>query len=154
MAALVGAWYGWLSQLVQGPALAVRELVDAVGWPPASALLLSQRLSIRVAPGSRTSAFLLGVAFSFAFCPTLFLLFFGLTVPLALPSAAGWNFPGLFAVGTALPLLAAGGMMALGLGGGERLVASVARWHRRIKVVAGVVFLAAGLHDTVLYWWL
>jgi len=26
--------------------------------------------------------------------------------------------------------------------------------HRRIKVAAGVVFLAAGLHDTVLYWWL
>jgi cytochrome c-type biogenesis protein len=35
-------------------------------------------------------AFLLGAAFSFAFCPTLFLLFFGLTIPLALRRRSGW----------------------------------------------------------------
>src|SRR3970282_323741 len=38
------------------------------------------------ASGGGRGAFLLGVAVSFAFCPTLFWLFFGLTVPLALRS--------------------------------------------------------------------
>lgn len=253
MAALVAAWYGWLSQMVQGPALAGRELMDAVGWPPASALLLgligatspcqlttnlgalafsasrpgrgaalgtalayaagkvavyslvggavvllgvqlqavsipvvvvarrllgplmlvvglgligvirvpaglghqiSRRLPIRAATGGRASPFLLGVAFSFAFCPTLFLLFFGLTIPLALQSTGGWSFPGLFAMGTALPLVVVSGMIALGLGAGERLVDGVARWHRRVEALAGAVLLAAGLHDTVVHWWL
>ncbi len=59
-------------------------------------------------------AFLLGVAFSFSFCPTLFWLFFGLTVPLALRSTGGWSFPGLLAVGTALPLLVFTGLLVIG----------------------------------------
>jgi cytochrome c biogenesis protein CcdA len=255
VSSLVVAWYAWLSQLVQGPVLVIRELTDAIGWPVASALLfgligatspcqlttslgalafsasrpgraaalratltfvgakvaiysmvggavvvlglelqaasipvvvvarrllgplmllvglalmgvirlpvpgalgrkLSARLSSRAASGGRGSAFLLGVAFSFAFCPTLFLLFFGLTLPLALRSAAGWSFPGLFAVGTTLPLVVASGAIALGLGAGDRLAGKVGRWHRPIKVVAGAVFLVAGFHDTVVYWWL
>ncbi len=58
------------------------------------------------AGGGAGGAFLLGVAFSFAFCPTLFLLFFGLTIPLALASPVGVLFPGVFAVGATLPLLA------------------------------------------------
>ena len=45
-------------------------------------------------------AYLLGVAFSFTFCPTLFWLFFGLTIPLAIASPGGLVFPGVFAVGT------------------------------------------------------
>jgi hypothetical protein len=52
-----------------------------------------------VKPGGAGRAYLLGLAFSLAFCPTLFWLFFGLTVPLALRSAGGWSFPGLLAAG-------------------------------------------------------
>jgi len=61
-------------------------------------------LEARTGPGAG-GAFLLGTAFSFAFCPTLFLLFFGLTIPLALRSPLGAVYPGVFALGTTLPLL-------------------------------------------------
>jgi cytochrome c biogenesis protein CcdA len=64
-------------------------------------------------PGA-AGAFLLGTAFSFAFCPTLFLLFFGLTIPLALGSPAGVAYPGLFALGTTLPLLGLAALLATG----------------------------------------
>jgi threonine/homoserine/homoserine lactone efflux protein len=94
------------------------------------------------------------VAFSFTFCPTLFWLFFGLTIPLALRSAAGWAFPGLFAVGTALPLLAFAGLFALGTELAEGFVARVTRSHRLISRMAGAVFVLAGLHDTLTYWML
>ena len=50
-------------------------------------------------------SYLLGAAFAFAFCPTLFWLFFGLTIPLALTSTGGIIFPGFFALSTALPVL-------------------------------------------------
>ncbi len=50
-------------------------------------------------------AYLMGVAFSFTFCPTLFWLFFGLTIPLAIASPGGILLPGVFAVGTAVPVL-------------------------------------------------
>ena len=105
---------------------------------------------MRGAPG----AFLLGVTFSFAFCPTLFWLFFGLTVPLALRSAGGWSFPGLFALGSTLPLLVLSGVVALGFGALEATIGKLSRVQRIASAVAGAVFILAGLHDTVVYWWL
>ncbi|OGL05332.1 MAG: hypothetical protein A3I03_16430 [Candidatus Rokubacteria bacterium RIFCSPLOWO2_02_FULL_68_19] len=115
-----------------------------------SASALQQALPMRGAPG----AFLLGVTFSFAFCPTLFWLFFGLTVPLALRSAGGWSFPGLFALGSTLPLLVLSGVVALGFGALEATIGKLSRVQRIASAVAGAVFILAGLHDTVVYWWL
>jgi hypothetical protein len=127
-------------------------LLGLVRLPGGFGLGLSHRLAGQV-PGGR-GGFLLGVAFSFAFCPTLFWLFFGLTVPLALRSPGGWSFPGVFAVGTALPLLALATVVSLGWGAADRLAGGVARWHRPVKWVAGAAFIVAGLHDTLIYWWL
>lgn len=113
-----------------------------------------QKLRARLRAGGRGGGFLLGVAFSFAFCPTLFWLFFGLTIPLALRSPGGWSFPALFALGTAVPLLVVAGAVSLGLGAAERVAGGMARAHRVIGRVAGSVFVLAGLHDTFVYWWL
>ena len=70
----------------------------------------------RLAGHGHRGAYLLGVVLSFAFCPTLFWLFFGLTVPLALRSTGGLTFPGLFAVGASLPLLALTIVIGAGVG--------------------------------------
>lgn len=97
-------------------------------------------------------AFLLGVAFSFTFCPTLFWLFFGLTIPLALRSEAGWSFPGLFALGTALPLVAFTALLALGSGAAGGFVERLKRSHRLVGRAAGAIFILAGVNDTLTYW--
>ena len=100
-----------------------------------------QRLSLRLRDALPTrgtaGAFLLGVVFSFAFCPTLFWLFFGLTVPLGLRSVGGWTFPGLFAVGSTLPLLVASSVVAVWFGAVERLAGGMSRMYRAAGVVAG-----------------
>jgi len=114
----------------------------------------SRRLGARLPRDGGAAAFFLGVGFSFAFCPTLSWLFFGLTLPLALQSPAGWTFPALFAVGTGLPLLIVAGVVALGLGAVETLAGRIGAIHRVLGRLAGVVFLLAGLHDTLVYWWL
>ena len=113
---------------------------------------LAARMRERLAPRGLGGAFLLGVAFSFAFCPTLFWLFFGLTLPLALRSSGGWMFPGLFAVGSSLPLLVVTGVVAAGIGAVGTIVRRVVRLDRPLRLVAGVVFIIAGLHDTLVYW--
>ena len=117
-----------------------------------------QRLSLRLRDTLPTrgtaGAFLLGVVFSFAFCPTLFWLFFGLTVPLGLKSVGGWTFPGLFAVGSTLPLLVASSVVAVGFGAVERLAGGMSGMYRVAGGMAGGIFVLAGLHDTVVYWWL
>ncbi|MGH7307428.1 MAG: sulfite exporter TauE/SafE family protein [Candidatus Rokuibacteriota bacterium] len=109
---------------------------------------LSERLRLHGAGG----AYLLGVVFSFALCPTLFWLFFGLTIPLALRSAAGWTFPGLFAVGASLPLVAAAGLVAAGVAAADGVAGGFRRLERPVRVAAGIILVLAGLHDTLVYW--
>jgi len=97
-------------------------------------------------------AFLLGVAFAFTFCPTLFWLFFGLTLPLALRDTAGWTFPGLFALGTTLPLVVFTGLVGLSREAAGGVLRRMTRSHRVLSRLAGGVFILAGLHDTLTYW--
>lgn len=99
-------------------------------------------------------AFLLGVAFGFAFCPTLFLLFFGLTIPLALGVAEGPLLPPAFALGTTLPLLALVAVLAARRRSALSYVGRVRRLDRWLRPVAGLVLLATGLNDTLVYWFL
>lgn len=97
-------------------------------------------------------AFGLGVAYSFTFCPTLFWLFFGLMIPLALISTGGSAFPGLFAVGTALPLIAFTSLLAFGNETSDALIEHLKRSQRMIARIAGAVFILAGINDTLTYW--
>jgi cytochrome c-type biogenesis protein len=101
-------------------------------------------------------AYLMGVAFSFTFCPTLFWLFFGLTIPLALTSPGGLVFPGVFALGTTLPLLFFMGLIATGADA-LRLRAIVHN-AKRLDVWAqqavGLVFVLIGLNEIFLYWFI
>ncbi len=110
-------------------------------------------LEERAGPGAG-GAFLLGIAFSFAFCPTLFLLFFGLTVPLALSSPLGVAYPGLFALGTTLPLLGLAGLLTLGIGTTRGYLAGARRIDAWLRPAAAVVLIVAGVNDTVTYWFL
>lgn len=97
-------------------------------------------------------AFLLGVAFSFAFCPTLSLLFFGLTIPLALRSPVGVLYPGAFALGTTLPLLGLAALLAAGVKSPKRYLAQARRIDSWLRPAAGIVLVLAGLNDTLVYW--
>ena len=115
---------------------------------------LAFRLTERLPTRGLGGAYLLGVVFSFAFCPTLFWLFFGLTVPLALRSTGGWLFPSAFAVGSSLPLLVAAGAVAVGVGTFDRVSGGMARLEWWIRRVAGLVLILAGVHDSVIYWML
>ena len=92
----------------------------------------------------------MGGTFALAFCPTLFWLFFGLTVPLGLESPMGFVFPALFAVGTSVPVL----LLAALLGAGARpeVHTGLERASGILTRLAGVVFIVAGLNDTLTYW--
>jgi sulfite exporter TauE/SafE len=113
---------------------------------------LSRWLEARLPHEGTKGAFALGLVFSLAFCPTLFWLFFGLLIPLALASQGGWIFPGTFAVGTALPLLGFTYVLSLGTAVAQRYVTRMKGLDRHLRRIAGAIFLVAGLHDTLTYW--
>lgn len=119
-------------------------------WVPGHnvALLMRQRVRHR----AEGAPFLLGVAFGFAFCPTFFALFFGLLIPLALSRPDGVLYPALFALGTALPLLMILGLLTLAGGSLRRYARQVGRGQRVVAILAGVLLIVAGIHDTLLYW--
>lgn len=129
-------------------------------------LLLAGVLRLHWAPGFKAasrlqgvvrrradgSPFLLGVAFGFSFCPTLFGLFFGFLIPLALSRPDGVLYPALFALGTALPLLLALGLLSLGGGSLRRYTGQIGRGQRVLAVAGGLLLVVVGLHDTAVYW--
>lgn len=128
-----------------------------LGWLPLRTRFgqgLAARLAGRLPTAGLGGAFLLGVVFSLAFCPTLFWLFFGLTIPLALQATAGWTFPGLFALGTVVPLLGAAAALSAGFGVAEALGGRMGRVQRVVGKVAGAIFILAGVNDTLTYWFL
>ncbi|MDT3701291.1 MAG: sulfite exporter TauE/SafE family protein [Thermincola sp.] len=101
--------------------------------------------------GGKSGAFLMGVAFSLGFCPTMFWLFFGLLMPLVLQSSTGFLLPPVFAVGTAIPLLLFIGL-SIGIGLDRMVVKKAKNWGRRMQIAAGVLFTLLGISDTITYW--
>ncbi|WP_345462564.1 sulfite exporter TauE/SafE family protein [Deinococcus carri] len=115
---------------------------------------LAERMEERARVGRGTlGAFALGLAFSFAFCPTLFLLYFGLTLPLAITAPLGALYPVAFVLGMMLPLLLLVAFLPAG-GASERraYLGGLRRVHRLATPLAGAVVLLAGLYDTFVYW--
>jgi cytochrome c-type biogenesis protein len=101
--------------------------------------------------GGNKGAFLLGVAFSLGFCPTMLWLFFGLVMPIALSSSYGMVLPSVFALGTALPLLLFFGLI-LGFGMEKLLIKKMKVWSRWVQKGLGVILIILGISDTLTYW--
>lgn len=135
-----------------GPAMLLAGLALIGVIRPRGLPAIGSRIALiasdRVDPTRPLGAYGLGLAFGLAFCPTLFLLFFGLLIPLALASPAGAAYPALFALGTAVPVLVALVLLWAGIGGGT----PSARAQRVLTRVAGVIAVLVGLNDTLLYW--
>ncbi|MGH2372740.1 MAG: sulfite exporter TauE/SafE family protein [bacterium] len=144
-----------VTRKVLGPLMILIGLAMLGVWRPRLGFghALSQRLQARTGTTGVLSAFLLGIAFSFAFCPTLALLFFGYLIPAAVVSTAGPLYPAAFAVGTTFPLIVTAVLLVAGSDAGS-LSRRLVSWEPWLRRFAGAVFLLAGLNDTLLYWFL
>lgn len=100
---------------------------------------------------SKFGSFLMGVSFTVAFCPTMFVLFFVTLMPIVLATPYGVVLPSVFAVGTSIPLIIAIFLVwYFGLNGqfkkrGRRIGLIVQR-------IAGISMVVLGILDTLTYW--
>jgi cytochrome c biogenesis protein CcdA len=99
-------------------------------------------------------SFLLGVTFSFAACPTLFVLFFGTLIPLAVTSFGGITFPAIFAIGTTVPLILFIALLAFGTQSITPFVKKLRAADVWVSRLAALVFILVGLNEILLYWFL
>ena len=95
-------------------------------------------------------AFLLGMLFAMAFCPTSGVFYFGMLIPMSATASAGYLLPVLFAVATALPVLVVAWMLAFSvqrIGSFYGRMQTIQKWLNRI---VGWVFMGVGIYYCIM----
>lgn len=101
--------------------------------------------------GGIWGSFLMGVSFSIAFCPTMFVLFFLTLMPMVLKSVYGAILPTIFAIGTSIPLIIF--MLIIWyLGADGALMKKGKKIGSIVQKSAGFILIIVGILDTITYW--
>lgn len=103
----------------------------------------------RLARGGIWGAFLLGILFALAFCPTSAVFYFGMLIPMSASTAGGVLLPVVFALATALPVIAVAWLIAFGIGkvgGFYGKMKSVQKW---VSLITGGIFIIIGIYYTI-----
>ena len=93
-------------------------------------------------------AFLLGVLFAMAFCPSSGMFYFGMLIPMSATATMGYLLPVVFAVATALPVLIVAWILAFSAGEIGKFYGRVKTIERWLSIVVGVVFIVVGIYQT------
>ena len=140
----IGTWV----ELLLGPALIVIGLL----------MLFSQRLQLPQFGfnGSNVEglkrhggrgAFLLGVLFAMAFCPTSGMFYFGMLIPMSATATMGYLLPVVFAIATALPVLIVAWLLAFSMQEVGRFYGWMKDIERWTTIIVGVLFVLIGLYE-------
>lgn len=95
-------------------------------------------------------ALLLGVLFAMAFCPSSGVLYFGMLIPMSVTANAGWLLPVIFAVATALPVLAVAWILAFSvekIGEFYGKLRTIQKW---LNIIVGILFLGVSVYYCVI----
>ena len=75
-------------------------------------------------------AFILGVLFAMAFCPTSGMLYFGMLIPMSAVESGGYLLPVVYAIATSLPVLLAAWIIAYSVQSLGRVMGKIAVFQR------------------------
>lgn len=144
------------TQVIPPMRKAMGPLVILIGIFMAGFLKMRWTINIWKVPerylkASKLGSFFMGVSFTLAFCPTMFILFFMTLMPIVLATPYGAVLPSIFGIGTSIPLLFAIFLIwYFELGGkfmkGGRKVGTI------IQRSAGWLLIILGILDTLTYW--
>jgi cytochrome c-type biogenesis protein len=111
--------------------------------------ILSDKMQKKLALYGWGGAFALGVLFAISFCPVSAALFFGNIFGLALQHSSRLVIPGLYGIGTAMPVFAFALIIAFSantIGVIYNKITVIEKWARKIS---GFIFLGVGLYMTL-----
>lgn len=105
----------------------------------------------KVFSDSYVGSFLMGLSFTLAFCPTMFVLFILTLMPVVLSTSYGAVLPAVFGIGTSLPLIFV--IFLIWYFGASGAVLKKSRKIGEIvQRVAGIIIVIIGILDTLTYW--
>lgn len=137
-------------EVLLGPALTVIGLYMLFGSRLSLPQLRVDGNAENLAGKGGRGALLIGVLFALAFCPTSGVLYFGMLIPMSATATAGYLLPAVYAVATALPVIAVAWILAFSV---QRIssfygrMKTVQKWMNR---VAGAVFTAVGIYYCIM----
>ena len=94
-------------------------------------------------------AFILGVLFAMAFCPTSGMLYFGMLIPMSAVESDGYLLPVVYAIATSLPVLVAAWIIAYSMQSLGRVMGKIAVFQRWFNRLVAILFILVGLYYTV-----
>lgn len=97
-------------------------------------------------------AFLLGMLFAMAFCPTSGVFYFGMLIPMAATATAGWLLPLVFAIATALPVLVVAWILAFSVGQIGSFYGKMQTIQKWLNQIVGGVFTAIGIYYCIVFY--
>ena len=91
-------------------------------------------------------AMLLGILFVLAFCPTSGVFYFGMLIPMSATTSAGYLLPMIFAVATAIPVLAVAWVLAFSVQQMGNFYGKIQKVQKWANLIVGVVFIIIGIY--------
>ncbi len=111
--------------------------------------LAGRGIQEKAAAGGSWWAGLLGFLFALSFCPVSAGLFFGALIPLSAANGSQFLLPGIYGLGTALPVVVFAFLIAFAsqhVGKAFNKLSQIERW---VRIVTGVLFIVAGVYMTL-----
>ena len=99
-----------------------------------------------IAKNGSWGAFLLGILFAMAFCPSSAVFYFGMLMPMSATATGGYFLPIIYAIATSLPVIIIAWVLAFGanqIGAVYGKIQMVQRW---LNLIVGVLFIAIGVY--------
>ena len=84
-----------------------------------------------------------------AFCPSSGVLYFGMLIPMSVTASAGWLLPVLFAVATALPVLAVAWILAFSVEKVGEFYGKLRTIQKWLNIIVGLLFIGVGVYYCV-----
>ena len=104
----------------------------------------------KIAKNGSWGAFLLGVLFAMAFCPSSGIFYFGMLMPMSATATGGYFLPIIYAIATSLPVIIIAWVLAFGanqIGAVYGKIQMVQRW---LNLIVGVLFVAIGIYYCIM----
>lgn len=97
-------------------------------------------------------ALLLGVLFALAFCPTSGIFYFGMLIPMSAAETGGYLLPAVFALATALPVVAVAWILAYSVAGLGRFYGRMQAFQKWLNRIVALLFIAVGVYYGIIYY--
>lgn len=91
-------------------------------------------------------ALLIGVLFALAFCPTSGVFYFGMLIPMSATATAGYLFPAVFAIATAIPVLIVAWILAFSVQQMSSFYGRIKTVQKWLNLIVGILFIVIGVY--------